>query len=107
MPCWFRVSRVALIILVAVVLVTACTSVPEARDVDAAVSRIRRYADSFVGLNLQDARARLPRGRITESQWQSEGQRGRQLVANYPEYELRLLFFEDRVVTTSFQVLSK
>ena len=107
MPCWFRVSRIALILLLPAVLATACTSVPEARDVEAAVSRIRRYADSFVGLSLQDARARLPRGRITESQWQSQGQRGRQLVANYPEYELRLLFFEDHVVTASFQVLSK
>lgn len=88
-------------------LLTACASSSGSRDLDAAVSRIRKYADSFVGLSLTDARARLPRTRLTESRWESGGKGGRELIANYPGYELRLLFYEDRVVTTSFQVLTK
>jgi hypothetical protein len=74
---------------------------------DASVSRIRQYTDSFKGLSEEAARSRLSGARITEEDWKEGGFGGKQLVATFPGYEVRVLFFGNEVVTTSVQILSK
>jgi len=71
--------------------------------IHAAVLTIRRFADSFDGLTMKEARKRLTRGKIELKTWTH----GKQLVATFPKHEVRLMFYGDTVMTTSVQVLSK
>jgi hypothetical protein len=67
------------------------------------VLAIQRYADSFVGLTMEEAKRRLPRAKRRMTKWDG----GKQLVATFPKYEVRVLFFEDEVLTASIQILSQ
>jgi hypothetical protein len=67
------------------------------------VLTIRRFADSFDGLTVKEARKRFTRGKMRMTTWEH----GKQLVATYPKHEVRLLFFGNKVHVTSVQVLSK
>ena len=71
--------------------------------IHASVLTIRRFADSFDGLTIKEARKRFTRGKIKMATWTH----GKQLVATFPKHEVRLLFFGDTVKMTSVQVLSK
>jgi hypothetical protein len=90
-----------------VVLVCSCASSPVPSDVSAAVSDIRRYVNAFEGLSPDGVRARLSGVDLVEEEWSEEGFGGRQLVATFPEYEIRFLFLQDEVITTSLQILSQ
>lgn len=67
------------------------------------VLAIRRYADSFVGLTVDEAKQRFSRSKKLMTEWEH----GKQLVVTLPKHEVRLLFFGDRVLTASIQILSK
>src|SRR5689334_7002846 len=90
-----------------VLLISSCARNPSDRDLTASVAHIRKYADSFKGLSADAVRTRLPGVKIHEENWSEGGFGGKQLVATYPEYELRFMFLDDKVIVTSFQVLSK
>jgi hypothetical protein len=85
----------------------SCSDSRTTHDLGASVACIREYADSFKGLSAEAARNKLSGAKITEEDWKEGEFSGRQLVATFPEYEVRVLFLGDRVITTSFQVLSK
>jgi hypothetical protein len=53
------------------------------------------------------ARRRLAGEKLNEEEWKEGEFGGKQLVAEFPLYELRLLFLEDKVIVTSVQILSK
>jgi len=88
-------------------LACSCATPRTSPELDASVSRIRQYTDSLKGLSAEAARSRLSGATITEEDWKESGFGGKQLVATFPKYEVRVLFFGDKVVTTSFQILSK
>lgn len=88
-------------------LVGSCSPPPSPTDVKSSVSILSRYADSFHGLSLSEARGRLSDGKLSEEAWSERGFGGKQLVATYPRYEVRVLFLDGKVITTSVQVLSK
>lgn len=67
------------------------------------VLAIQRYADSFVGLTIEEAKRRLPRAKKRMVKWDG----GNQLVATFPKYEVRVFLFEDEVLTASIQILSQ
>jgi|SRR5215472_9178208 len=69
----------------------------------ASVSSIREYADSFEGLPIGKIRRRLAAGKITHKKWEH----GKQLVATFPKYEVRVFLFAGKAVMTSVQILSK
>jgi hypothetical protein len=71
------------------------------------VSTIQQYAASFKGLSIDEARARLVGAKISEVPWSKDGFGGKQLVATFPSYQVRVLFEGDRVITTSVQIISK
>jgi len=88
-------------------LVCSCAAPHTSPDLGVSVSRIRQYTDSFKGLSAEAARSRLSGARMTEEDWKEGEFGGKQLVATFPEYEVRVFFFGDKFVTTSFQILSK
>jgi hypothetical protein len=89
-------------------LVCSCTTrTRTAADLKSPVSAIRQYVDSFEGLSMEEVRARFSDVQLTEEEWREGGFVGRQLVATFPEYEVRVLFSGNEVITTSFQVLSE
>ena len=76
------------------------------RNLKASVSRIRKYAGSFVGLNMKEVRARLGDVKLTSGKWQSSGFGGPELLASLPDYEFSVLFYDGKVITTSFRVFT-
>jgi hypothetical protein len=93
--------------LLVTLLTCSCARSPSDHDLAESVAHIREYADSFKGLSAEAVRVRLSGVKIREEDWKEGGFGGKQLVATYPDYELRVLFLGDKVITTSFQVLSK
>jgi hypothetical protein len=75
---------------------------PKEPNLKAAVSSLRRYADSFEGLTMKKVRARLSAGKITHKWWEGH----KQLVATSPKHEVRVFFLRDRALVTSVQVVS-
>jgi hypothetical protein len=76
-------------------------------DFKASVSTIQRYASSFAGVSVKEARSRLTGSTISEIEWKEGGFGGKQLVATFPTYEVRVLYLGDKAITTSVQILSK
>jgi hypothetical protein len=71
--------------------------------INASVLTIRRFADSFDGLTIKEARKRFTRGKIKMTTWEH----GKQLVATFPKHEVRLLFLGGKGQMTSGHILSK
>ena len=69
----------------------------------ASVLTIRRFADSFDGLTIKEARRRFVRRKVQMTTWEY----GKEMVATYPTHEVRLMFFGGKVQMTSVQILSK
>ena len=69
----------------------------------ASIASIRRYTGSFEGLPIGKVRDKLASGKITGKRWDG----GKQLVASFPNYEVRVFFFDGKAIITSVQVLSK
>ena len=89
------------------VFLLSCTTSRSQRDLGSAVQSIRHYVDSFDGLGMEAVRSKLVAAKLSEEDWKEGGFGGRQLVATFPGYEIRVLFLDDRAITTSFQLLSK
>jgi hypothetical protein len=79
------------------------TRKPSAPSILSSVSAIRRYADSFVGLTIEEAKSRFSRAKKRMTKWEQ----GKLLVVTFPRYEVLLLFYGDEVLTASVQVLSE
>ncbi|MDB6064069.1 MAG: hypothetical protein JWR26_277 [Pedosphaera sp.] len=88
-------------------LACSCNSRHTSAGLDASVSSIREYVDSFKGLSLEAARSRLAGAKLSEKEWNSGGYGGKQLVATFPQYQVRVLFLEDKAITTSLQIITK
>jgi hypothetical protein len=52
---------------------------------------VRRYTNTWLGLDLQVARAKIKRGQLTEETWRHGRFSGQALVVNYKRYTLRLM----------------
>lgn len=87
-------------------IVSSCTHHP-APDLKSSVGAIRQYADSFEGLSLSEARSRLAEGKLNEEDWSEGGFGGKQLVATFPQHEVRVMFLNGKAITTSVQILSE
>ena len=72
--------------------------------------RVKAYADSFVGRNLEEARStiRLNGGSksVEEGDWSEDEIEGVQLTVVYASHVLTLFTVDGRVVTASVQILS-
>ncbi len=79
---------------------------PALRGLNAPVSKIREFADSFLGLSVKDARTRLGKAKVKRGKWASGGFGGPELVAVFPGYEFTVLFYEGKAITTSFRVFT-
>lgn len=91
-----------------VVALMACPSCSKGvPDLQNPVSAIRRYVDSFAGLSLEATRTKLAGGKLSEEEWKGEGFMGTQLVASFPDYQVRVFLVDDKVIKTSIQILSK
>ena len=86
--------------------VSSCTH-RHTPNLSSSVSAIRQYADSFEGLSMSEARSRLTGGTLSEEEWSEGGFGGKQLVATFPQYEVRVMFLEGKAITTSVQILSE
>jgi hypothetical protein len=56
---------------------------------------------------MEEARRRLAGGEFAEERWHEDGIEGKQLVATFPLYEVRVFFWEDEAVATSVQILGE
>jgi hypothetical protein len=69
---------------------------------------IRRFANSFKGQSISEARKRLSSGKIKITAWDgNKNFDGKQLVATFPNYEVRIFFYQNAALITSVQILSK
>ncbi len=92
---------------VIVLAACSCTSSRTSHNLKASVSSIRQYVDSFTGLGLEAARSRLAGAKLSEDEWNEGGFGGKQLVAEFSGYEVRVLFLDDKAITTSVQIISE
>src|SRR5213082_2866864 len=83
--------------------VCSCASM-RTSTVRASVSSLQQYADSFKGITIDEARSRLAGANIVEDEWKEGEFGGEQLVASYPGYDLRVLFFEAKAITISVEI---
>ena len=94
-------------LLIAIVLVNcSCTNSVTPAGLNASVASMRKYANSFEGLDMNEARNRLSGAKLSEERWSEDGVGGQELVAEFPHYEVRVLFHEELAITTSIQVIS-
>jgi hypothetical protein len=56
---------------------------------------------------MSEARSRLSSGKLSEADWSKGGFGGTQLIAKFPQHEVRVLFLNGKAITTSVQILSK
>ena len=56
---------------------------------------------------MEAVRSKLAAAKLSEEEWKEGDFGGRQLVATFPEYEIRVFFLKDQAITTSLQILSK
>jgi hypothetical protein len=93
--------------VLAACVVTSCSRPRSAADLKTSVSAIRQYADSFTGLSLNEARSRLAEGKLSEEDWNEDGIKGKQLIAMFPQHEVRVMFLDGKAIATSIQILSE
>jgi hypothetical protein len=86
---------------------SSCSHPHPPADLKSSVSEIRHYADSFEGLSMGEARSRLVDGKLSEDDWSEGGFGGKQLVAIFPQHEVRVMFLDGKVITTSVHILSE
>jgi hypothetical protein len=89
------------------ILIGSCSRPRSTAAPASSISEIRSYADSFHGLSVNEARNKLAGGDLREETWNEGSFGGMQLVAEFPEHEVRVMFLNDKVITTSIQVISK
>ena len=97
---------VTMILALVVCLVSSCSRQSDHPDLLASFETLKDYANSFEGLSMHEARARLQGAELSEDDWMEQGIGGRQLTAMFTDYEIAVYFYEGEVVTTSIQVLS-
>jgi hypothetical protein len=100
-------SKLLALSMTLIMLTCSCSTSRTSSGLKGSVSSIRQYVDSFKGLGMDEARSRLAGAKLSEEEWNERGFGGKQLVATFPEYEVRVLFLGDKVATTSFQILSE
>ncbi len=101
-------SRIAFALLVAAALIAcSCASTRTPTAFGASVYSLQQYADSFKGASIEEVRNRLAGAKVVEDEWKERGFGGKQLVASYPMYDLRVLFFEGKAITVSVEISSQ
>lgn len=93
--------------ILTICFVSSCTHRQTTADLKSSVSAIRRYADSFEGLSMSEVRSRLAEAKLSEEDWSEGGFGGKQLVATFPQHEVRVMFLDGKAITTSVQILSE
>lgn len=76
---------------------------PSESSVLSSILAIRRYADSLVGLSIEEAKSLFSRAKKRMTKWEQ----GKMLEITFPKHELLLFFDGGRVLTVSVQVLSE
>jgi len=84
------------LLVLAALFVCACATTSTPTAFGTSVTSIQQYADSFKGSRFDEARSRLAGAEIVEDEWKESGFGGKQLVASYRAYNLRVLFLEDK-----------
>jgi hypothetical protein len=102
-----RSMKLLPILLLATCFVSSCSRSYPPTDLKSSVSAIHQYVDSFQGVSLSEARNRLASAQLSEGDWSKGRFGGRRLIAKFPEYEVRVLFWNGKAITTSVQILSK
>ena len=92
---------------VVALLACSCARPHDPSDLKASIASIRRYAESFEGLDAKAVRRRLAGAQLSEEEWNEGEFGGKQVVATFPEYEVRVFLAEGKTITTSVQILSK
>ena len=102
-----RAPVVLILAALSLAFISACSRPRPASDIAPSISEIRRYAKSFQGLEENEVRGKLAGGELREETWGKGAIGGKELLAKFPEHEVRVLFLKDKVITTSIQILSK
>lgn len=102
-----RASIVLSLAALSLILVSSCSRPGPTSGFTSAVSEICAYADSYHGLSVNEVRNKLAGSDLREETWNRDGFGGKQLVAKFPEHEVRVMFLNDKVITTSIQIISK
>ena len=100
-------TRILILIMVALFGCLCSAQQPSAHEIDSSVSSIRRYLDSFTGIDIDKARGKLSGAAVTEEEWHHGASGGKVLIANFHEFELRIYLHNAKVVTASFQTIVK
>jgi hypothetical protein len=56
---------------------------------------------------MDEVRRKLAGAKISDEVWKSGGYGGPQIVATFPNYEVRVMFLGNKAITSSMQVLSE
>ena len=56
---------------------------------------------------MNEVRGKLAGADLREETWGEGSLGGKQLVAHFPQYEVRVLFSKDKAITTSIQIISE
>lgn len=104
-----NIKVTTLYVVSALVVLLACSSASSGIQptLDESVACIQQYTASFHGLSAEVARSKLSGAKISEESWKEGEYGGRQLVATFPKYEIRLFFLGNKVITTSLQIISQ
>ena len=94
-------------IVFAIVTLAICScSRSSSPDLKSSINAAHQYVNSFKGQTSDIVKRRFTGVKIVETAWKEQNLGGKQLVATYPDYEVRVLFLGDKAVTASLQVLS-
>lgn len=102
-----RLQTLLTLSVIAACLLSSCGSPAAPPDLQSSVSAIRQYGDSFAGLSMSEARSRLAGGKLSEGEWSGGSFGGKELVASFSHYEVRVMFLAGKAITTSVQILSQ
>lgn len=95
------------LLVLAALFVCACATTSTPTAFGTSVTSIQQYADSFKGSSIDEVRTRLAGAKIVEDEWKQDGFGGKQLLASFPAYDLRVLFLEDKAIVASVEISSK
>jgi len=94
------------LLVMSLALATGSCSRSGSPDVKSSVNILHQYVNSFKGQPIDTVKRRFNGAKVVETAWKDQNLSGKQLIATYPDCELRVLFVSDKAATISIQVLS-
>lgn len=91
----------------AAIFVAACSKPEPPSNFETSIAAVQRYCDAFVGRNIDEIRASFAGAELSEDSWSGDGFGGVELVATYPNFEVRVLFLEEEAITAAITVMSE